>query len=76
MLLKQRGIYRIEAVFVHIVTTYLQYNCYFRFGACVGVVFTAAILCFMNSYDAEFVFDDSEAIINNQVQISVHSFDI
>ena len=54
----------------------IQYNCYFRFGACVGVVFTAAILCFMNSYDAEFVFDDSEAIINNQVQISVHSFDI
>ena len=47
----------------------IQYNCYFRFGACVGVVFTAAILCFMNSYDAEFVFDDSEAIINNQVQI-------
>ncbi|KAG9349572.1 hypothetical protein JZ751_028020 [Albula glossodonta] len=26
----------------------------------------AALLCFMNSYDGEFVFDDSEAIINNK----------
>ncbi|KAG7467091.1 hypothetical protein MATL_G00149650 [Megalops atlanticus] len=25
-----------------------------------------ALLCFMNSYDGEFVFDDSEAIINNK----------
>lgn len=26
-----------------------------------------ALLCFMNSYDGEFVFDDSEAIVNNKV---------
>lgn len=26
-----------------------------------------ALLCFLNSYDGEFVFDDSEAIINNKV---------
>lgn len=30
----------------------------------VGLV---ALLCFINSYDGEFVFDDSEAIINNKV---------
>ncbi|XP_020791909.1 protein O-mannosyl-transferase TMTC4 isoform X2 [Boleophthalmus pectinirostris] len=30
---------------------------------CVGVV---ALLCFINSYDGEFVFDDSEAIVNNK----------
>lgn len=26
-----------------------------------------ALLCFINSYDGDFVFDDSEAIINNKV---------
>lgn len=26
-----------------------------------------ALLCFCNSYDGEFVFDDSEAIVNNKV---------
>uniref|UniRef100_A0A8C9U109 dolichyl-phosphate-mannose--protein mannosyltransferase n=1 Tax=Scleropages formosus TaxID=113540 RepID=A0A8C9U109_SCLFO len=31
------------------------------------VVGLAAVLCFANSYDGEFVFDDSEAIINNKV---------
>lgn len=30
------------------------------------VVFTAAIVCFVNSIDASFAFDDSEAIINNK----------
>ncbi|XP_018584638.1 protein O-mannosyl-transferase TMTC4 [Scleropages formosus] len=30
------------------------------------VVGLAAVLCFANSYDGEFVFDDSEAIINNK----------
>lgn len=25
------------------------------------------LLCFINSYDGEFVFDDSEAIVNNKV---------
>ncbi|XP_064167934.1 protein O-mannosyl-transferase TMTC4 isoform X2 [Anguilla rostrata] len=30
------------------------------------LVCLAALLCFMNSYDGEFVFDDSEAIINNK----------
>lgn len=30
----------------------------------VGLV---ALLCFINSYDGEFVFDDSEAIVNNKV---------
>ncbi|KAJ8253406.1 hypothetical protein GJAV_G00212600, partial [Gymnothorax javanicus] len=30
------------------------------------LVSLAALLCFMNSYDGEFVFDDSEAIINNK----------
>ena len=28
-----------------------------------------ALLCFINSYDGEFVFDDSEAIINNKVSL-------
>lgn len=28
-----------------------------------------ALLCFINSYDGEFVFDDSEAIINNKVRL-------
>ncbi|KAG1660756.1 Transmembrane and TPR repeat-containing protein 4 [Nymphon striatum] len=32
--------------------------------ACL-VTFTIAILCFANSYNANFVFDDSEAIVNN-----------
>lgn len=26
-----------------------------------------ALICFINSYDGDFVFDDSEAIINNKV---------
>ncbi|XP_072556650.1 protein O-mannosyl-transferase TMTC4 isoform X2 [Paramormyrops kingsleyae] len=30
------------------------------------VVGMAALLCFINSYDGDFVFDDSEAIINNK----------
>lgn len=29
-----------------------------------------ALLCFINSYDGEFVFDDSEAIVNNKVSFS------
>ena len=29
-----------------------------------------ALLCFINSYDGEFVFDDSEAIVNNKVFFS------
>lgn len=33
-------------------------------AACV--VFCLAILCFANSYDGEFVFDDSEAVIGNK----------
>lgn len=28
-----------------------------------------ALLCFINSYDGDFVFDDSEAIVNNKVII-------
>ena len=35
------------------------------FTTSAAVVFIAAILCFANSYDADFVFDDSEAILNN-----------
>ncbi|XP_061580646.1 protein O-mannosyl-transferase TMTC4 [Cololabis saira] len=31
-----------------------------------SVVALLALLCFINSYDGEFVFDDSEAIINNK----------
>lgn len=30
-----------------------------------------ALLCFINSYDGEFVFDDSEAIVNNKVFVSL-----
>ena len=30
------------------------------------VVFIAAIICFANSYNGEFVFDDAEALINNK----------
>lgn len=30
------------------------------------LVFTLAILCFANSYDGQFVFDDSEAILANK----------
>lgn len=29
-----------------------------------------ALLCFINSYDGDFVFDDSEAIVNNKVSFS------
>ena len=32
-----------------------------------------ALLCFINSYDGEFVFDDSEAIVNNKVLFSLFS---
>ncbi len=32
-----------------------------------GAVALVALLCFINSYDGEFVFDDSEAIVNNKV---------
>lgn len=31
-----------------------------------------ALLCFINSYDGEFVFDDSEAIVNNKVWFLYH----
>lgn len=31
------------------------------------VVGLVALVCFINSYDGEFVFDDSEAIVNNKV---------
>lgn len=31
------------------------------------VVGLLSFLCFANSYDGDFVFDDSEAIINNKV---------
>lgn len=31
-----------------------------------------ALLCFINSYDGEFVFDDSEAIVNNKVRFLWH----
>ena len=30
------------------------------------VLVVAASLCFLNSYDGEFVFDDTEAILNNE----------
>ena len=36
------------------------------FAAASVIVFAAATLCFMNSYDADFVFDDSEAILDNK----------
>lgn len=32
-----------------------------------AAVALVALLCFGNSYDGEFVFDDSEAIVNNKV---------
>lgn len=32
-----------------------------------ATVSLVALLCFVNSYDGEFVFDDSEAIVNNKV---------
>lgn len=31
------------------------------------IVGLLSIICFVNSYDGDFVFDDSEAIINNKV---------
>lgn len=34
------------------------------------IVALVALLCFINSYDGEFVFDDSEAIVNNKVFFS------
>ncbi|XP_068185661.1 protein O-mannosyl-transferase TMTC4 isoform X2 [Antennarius striatus] len=35
-------------------------------GQARGAVALLALLCFINSYDGEFVFDDSEAIVNNK----------
>lgn len=35
------------------------------------VVGFVSLVCFARSYDGDFVFDDSEAIINNKVCISV-----
>lgn len=32
-----------------------------------ATVALVALVCFFNSYDGEFVFDDSEAIVNNKV---------
>lgn len=32
-----------------------------------AAVALASLLCFINSHDGEFVFDDSEAIVNNKV---------
>jgi len=32
----------------------------------IVIVFTAAIISFANSYNGEFVFDDSEALISNK----------
>lgn len=32
-----------------------------------------ALLCFINSYDGEFVFDDSEAIVNNKVIYTINT---
>lgn len=37
------------------------------------VVALISFLCFANSYDGDFVFDDSEAIINNKVCVSFSS---
>lgn len=37
------------------------------------VVGFVSLVCFARSYDGDFVFDDSEAIINNKVRI-VNSF--
>lgn len=31
------------------------------------LVASVALICFINSYDGDFVFDDSEAILNNKV---------
>uniref|UniRef100_A0A8D2L5S5 Uncharacterized protein n=1 Tax=Varanus komodoensis TaxID=61221 RepID=A0A8D2L5S5_VARKO len=35
------------------------------------VVGLLSLICFVNSYDGDFVFDDSEAIINNKVSGSL-----
>lgn len=37
---------------------------------------TIASLCFLNSYDGDFVFDDSEAIINNEDVQTTPLYDI
>lgn len=37
-----------------------------------ATVALVSLLCFINSYDGEFVFDDSEAIVNNKVFLSAH----
>ncbi|KAK6196139.1 hypothetical protein SNE40_001423 [Patella caerulea] len=41
-----------------------------RFHQAAFIIFILAILCFYNSYDGDFVFDDSEAIINNNDLLS------
>ena len=44
-----------------------NYTCFFSSIVPASVaVFCAAVLCFVNSYDGEFVFDDTEAVENNQ----------
>lgn len=35
-------------------------------GVASVVVFLVGVACFVNSYDADFAFDDSEAIMNNK----------
>ncbi|XP_013379791.1 transmembrane and TPR repeat-containing protein 4-like [Lingula anatina] len=37
-----------------------------NFSVTAAAVFLLAVLCYANSYDGDFVFDDSEAIINNE----------
>lgn len=37
-----------------------------------ATVALVSLLCFINSYDGEFVFDDSEAIVNNKVLLYAH----
>lgn len=38
-----------------------------------ATVALVALLCFINSYDGEFVFDDSEAIVNNKVYLPLYN---
>ena len=37
-----------------------------KFIAAALIVFGLAVVCFVNSHDGEFVFDDSEAILSNK----------
>ncbi|XP_041352924.1 protein O-mannosyl-transferase TMTC4-like [Gigantopelta aegis] len=37
-----------------------------KFLPAAAIVFCLAVACFVNSYDGDFVFDDSEAILNNK----------